>query len=95
MTFGLSTFCFSAAVNVRRRKSCWRAMRPRSDEGSSCHLPSLVLVLEVAGADVLQCLVAVERVAARRRGTFRPVVESRTGYGNGTVTPPMPLRPIA
>src|SRR3954453_2267511 len=39
IVFGRSKLLLSAAVRVRRRKSCCRAMRPRSDDGSSWYLP--------------------------------------------------------
>ena len=78
------------SASVRRRKSCWREMRPRS--GRAVGLPVAaarrVLVLVVARPHVGQRVVAVEREAARSSGTLRPVLGSRAGYSNGTVTPP-------
>ena len=68
-TLGLSRPLASTLDSVRRRKSCCREMRPRSDVSSSCHspLPGRVLVLVLARPHVGQGVVAVEREAPRRR----------------------------
>ena len=67
-TLGLSRPLASTLDSVRRRKSCWREMRPRSDVGSSLPVAAArrVLVLVVARAHVGQGVVAVEREAAGR-----------------------------
>ena len=92
---GLRAPFSTAWAMSRRMKSCWRLIRPMSEVGSDRHRPGFV-VLEVAGADPGQGLLAVERLAAggldveaRPAGSCGRSGGRRDGAGTYMRTPPM------